>query len=301
MKHILITGAAGYIGSHLVKKMLANNYKISVILRETTDVSTLSEYWNKISVYYDKGTIQDISEFMRKQGVDCVVHLATHYITYHKAEDIDEMLDSNVRFGTRLLEAMKLAGVKYIIYTRTSWQHYKDETFNPVNLYAAMKQSFEDVMKYYTQAEDIYSTTLEIYDTYGENDHRSKIVNLMKRCVATGEWIKLSPGEQKLDYLYIDDITEAFFIAICNLEIQEEKETEYALRTESIHSLREVVETFEKIYNTKLNVEWGKFDYRPREIFVPYRGLPSLINWKAKYNLHDGFLSMYQREMEAKK
>jgi len=301
MKSILITGAAGYIGSNLVKKLLRCHYKVCVVLRKETDACALLDSWRNISVYYDEATIQDFAEFMLQKEVDCVVHLATHYITYHKVDDIDRMLDSNIRFGTRLLEAMKIANINKIIYSRTSWQHYQDELFNPVNLYASMKQAFEDIMKYYTQAEGFYSTTLEIYDTYGEYDPRNKIVNMMKQCNITKEWLNLSPGGQKLDYLYIEDVVDAFLASIYNLETQKEKETEYALKSDTLHSLKEVVETFEVVYNTKLNVEWGKYDYRPREVFIPYRGIPSLASWKAKYSLYEGFCQMRKREMEVKK
>lgn len=298
MRHILITGAAGYIGSHLVKAALAQEFKVSILLRKSTDISALRPFMNRLSVWYDDGGVESLAEFMQEQNVECVVHLATHYLTYHKPTDIEHMLESNIGFGVRILEAMKLAGVKNIIYTRTSWQHYQDCEYNPVNLYASMKQAFEDIMKYYTQAEDVHSLTLEIYDTYGEHDPRSKIINLFKQQCRTGGVIKLSPGEQKLDFLYIDDIIAAFFCAFRSMECSQNREENYALCSREVYTLKEVVDIFEATYHTKLNIEWGAFTYRPREIFKPYRLLEPLEGWQPVYNLESGFRRMYEKDRE---
>lgn len=298
MKHILVTGAAGYIGSRLIVELLEYGWEVSVVLREGSKASALAKCRNRLHVYYDGGSIEEMAAFMRMHRIECAVHLATCYVTIHKPTDIGPMLESNICFGARLLEAMKLAGVKRIVYARTSWQHYQDEPYNPMNLYAAMKQAFEDIMRYYTQAEGFRSLTLEIYDTYGDNDPRSKIINVMKRCRLTGETICLSPGQQKLDYVYIDDVIDGFITALAKLENQEAAETEYALRSDYVHTLREVVDTFDQVYGTSLRVEWGAYPYRPREIFFPYRGLPSLDGWAAKYDLYGGFSRMRAKEQE---
>lgn len=296
MKHILITGAAGYIGSRIVMKLLECNREVSVVLRKGSGAPALAHCLSHLHVYYDEGSIEEMADFMSAHQIECVIHLATCYVTIHKPTDISPMLESNICFGTRLLEAMKQAGVRHIIYARTSWQHYGNEPYNPMNLYAAMKQAFEDIMRYYTQAEGFRSLTLEIYDTYGENDPRSKIINVMKRCRLTGETIRLSPGQQKLDYIYIEDVIRGFMKALAALEQQRSAESEYALRSDYVHTLKEVVDIFEQVYEAGLHVEWGAYPYRTREIFFPYRGLPSLGGWEAEYDLYEGFIQMRAKE-----
>lgn len=293
---ILVTGAAGYIGRHLVKRLLAENRRVSVAVRESTDLTPLSSCMDRLSVFYDDGCVEHLADFMSDHHVECVVHLATLYITYHKPSDIAPMIESNISFGARILEAMKLAGVRNILYSRTSWQHYLDCGYNPVNLYAAMKQAFEDIMKYYTQAEGFHSIILEIYDTYGEWDPRGKIINLFKERGRTGETIELSPGEQKLDYLYIDDIVSAFMRALDKMKADWAGEEEYALCSEELHTLKDVVSTFEKAYGVKLNIRWGAYTYRPREIFKPYRKLEPLDGWRPVYSLRSGFERMHEKE-----
>ena len=297
MQNILITGAAGYIGSNLVKKLLSMKYHISAVLRTTTNTAPIQSELEQISVYYDDESIEHLSEFMKKKEIDCVIHLATEYITFHNAENVGRMLKSNIDFGVRILESMRIAGVKKILYSRTSWQHYQNLSYNPVNFYAATKQAFEDIMKYYTQAEGFSSLTLEIFDTYGENDWRSKIINLFKRNSCSQDELCLSPGEQKLDFLYIHDVTAAFYRAILQLaELEQGTELERAIPSGDLYTLREVVAIFEKAYETSLNIRWGALPYRPREIFRPVQDLHVLDNWTPSYKLYEGFRNMYELE-----
>lgn len=296
MDSIVITGAAGYIGSCLLEKLRAVYGHIGIIIRKTTDISRIKHCLENIDVFYDNGSIDDMADFLKSQSADCVIHLATKYITTHKPEHIYGMMESNLCFGIRILEAMKMSGVSRIIYSRTAWQHYQNEGYNPANLYAATKQAFEDIMKYYTEAEGFHSMILEIYDTYGEFDPRKKVINMLKEHCITGESVCLSPGEQKLDYLYIDDITNGFQQALALIEKQEEKDVAFALSSDQVYSLKEVVEAFMDIYGNHFSVIWGGFPYKEREIYFPYRKLERLEGWIPQYDLRSGLQRMYKME-----
>lgn len=300
-RHVLLTGVTGFIGIHLLTELVRQKVSVSVLIRDKEKLQKLlpDEYEN-LSVCNAKEPVQMLAEFMKQEHVDTVIHLATRYITKSCADDIEDLIDSNITFGSRILEAMKLAGVRNFINLGTSWQHYQDGAYNPVNVYAATKQAFEDMLHYYAQAEEIHAVTLEIYDTYGERDRRSKIINKWKEIVRTGERLELSPGEQKLDYVYVGDAVKGIIAAMKMLEAVpgEEKvyEKKYALSSDEIYSLKEIAAIFEEIYQVRLNIEWGGIAYRDREIMLPYRGLERLPGWSASYGLKEGFARMRRLE-----
>ena len=123
------------------------------------------------------------------------------------------LVDSNVLVGTQVAEAMLRAGCRGIVNTGTSWQRDARGAYDPVCLYAATKQAFEDVLTYYVSAEGFAATTLRLYDTYGPDDPRPKLVNALAGALRSGTPLSLSPGEQLLDLVHIDDVTAAFAAA----------------------------------------------------------------------------------------
>lgn len=300
-RHILITGATGFIGSHTVRELVRQNFQVSVIVRDTERMKELlPEEYPYLKIWSAHEPVRRLAELMRQEQVNTVIHLATRYITKSCAEDIEDLIESNITFGTRILEAMKLAGVRNFINLGTSWQHYQDEPYNPVNVYAATKQAFEDMLHYYAQAEGIHAVTLEIYDTYGERDRRGKIINKWKEISRTGERLELSPGEQKLDYVYVGDVVRGIITAMNMLETvsgeQKVYEKKYALSSDRIYSLWEIASIFEEVYQVRLNIGWGGRAYRDREVMLPYRGMERLPGWSASYGLKEGFERMRRLE-----
>ena len=303
MQHILVTGATGFIGSNLVRKLVQEQMKVTALVRDKlkTEIE-FSELKEKENLFFFQWnhSVFALAEYMKENKVDCVVHLATKYITQSTAEDIDELVEGNIVFGMKVLEAMKLANIKNFINSSTSWQHYQNEIYCPTNVYAATKQAFEDILKYYTNAEQIRAIVLEIYDTYGAFDKRNKLLNAWKKLVATGEGMALSPGEQSLDYVYIEDVLSGILQAINILnELPVEAngyERKYALSTDETYTLKEIAQLFEEVYEKKLSITWGGKPYREREVMEPYRGLERLPGWNTNYDLRNGLKEMKQKE-----
>ena len=223
--------------------------------------------------------------FLRQNQIEGIIHLASLYLQAHQEKDIPDLIQSNVYLGTAVLEAASKAGVKWFINTGTIWQNYNvpdcSNQYCPVNLYAATKQAFMDVAKFYSETTDIRICTLKLCDTYGPNDTRRKIYALFEENAQTGELLKMSAGEQKLDILHIDDVVEGFVHLAKMLHDNEPLDNEYVLTSGRQLTLRELAAQYEQEHHVHLNIEWGALPYRTREVMTPYIG-NILSGWKPK-------------------
>jgi|LSQX01.3.fsa_nt_gb nucleoside-diphosphate-sugar epimerase len=285
---VLLTGATGFIGSHLAKRLTARGHTVFAVVRETSDIGQLQVMGDRTGICVYDGTVGSMVRIFTECRPDLVIHLAAYFVAEHKIRDIDKLYMSNILLGAHLLEAMAESGTSYLINAGTVWQHYNDEDYNPVNLYAATKKAFEDICRYYSQATGLRVMTLELSDTYGPNDKRPKVLSLFKKASQTGELLEMTAGQQLLGLVYIDDVIDAFLCAMeMILSKPEHYQESFTVIPEEIHSLREVAGIFENVSGKKLNILWGAKEYRLREVMKPYSG-KRLPGWKARTGLHQG-------------
>lgn len=285
---LLISGATGFIGNHLVKRLLKEKHKVSVIQRPSTKTDALPK---KVSVYTFDGDISKLTVYMEQEKFDGVIHLASLFLAQHKSEDIKNLIESNLFFGTALLEASSKSKTSWFINTGTFWQHYKNKKYSPVNLYAASKQAFETLADYYIETTPLNFVTIQLSDTFGPGDTRPKIFNLLSKTSITKEILDMSPGKQLLDINYIENIIDGYIKMISLLAKKDGVKLRgkvFALQAPKRVTLQELVSIFEKITKTKLAINWGGRVYRDREVMVPWKkGLP-IPRFKPKYSLEDG-------------
>lgn len=266
--NILVTGVTGFIGMNLLKA-LNDKYVVYVLVRPTTDLSKVST--EHIFVFDDN--IVELSNYLRTNKIRGIVHLASLYITQHQPMQIKDLILSNVYLGAALLEAAVEANVKWFLNTGTIWQNYipDSQEYCPVNLYAATKQAFIDMAKYYTEISELKFCTLKLCDTYGPDDTRPKILTLFKRIAETGETLDMSPGEQLIDLVYIDDVVDGFEHLILMLENDACIKNDYVLSSGHPIRLKDLASMYEEITGKVLNINWGGRRYKQREVMIPWQ------------------------------
>lgn len=279
--NILVTGATGFVGKHLVKDLQCCAHEVHILVRPSTDCSSINV--NHIFTFNDN--IEALSVYLQQEQIDGIIHLASLYVAEHKVEQIKPIIDSNIYLGTVLLEAAKMAGVKWFLNAGTIWQNYNvpdySDQYNPVNLYAASKQAFITMAKYYTETSPLRFCTLKLCDTYGADDTRRKIFTLFDEIAVSGKELGMSPGEQRLDILHIDDVVSGFIQLTSMLQDEaSDLSEEYVLTSGQTYSLKELAHLYEQQNNVRLNIQWGGRCYRQREVMKPYVG-NILPNWRA--------------------
>ena len=289
MGKFIITGATGFIGSHLCKRLIKEGNQIAIICRENSNLKPLESILDKIEIFYYKSNMEDMINFFNIIKPDAVFHLAGLIISEHKPNDIATLIDSNIKFSTEVLEAMNLSGVKYIVNTSTCLQHYNNEDYNPSCLYAATKHAFENILKYYVEAYTYKSLTLTLFNVYGEDDFGNRLLNKLNKSALSNSPLNMSYGYQKIDLIYIDDVVDAYIHAYTILSEESYVNNQsYAVCTERLVTLRELVSIYEKENNITLNIIWSKDNCRFREIIIPWSNYKLLPGWKSKVSLEDG-------------
>lgn len=288
---VLLTGATGFIGNRLSHRLIAEGHEVAIVARPESQLNIPQAVLPRIQVHVYDGSYASLLHALQAAQPEVVIHVASLFLAQHKPEDVARLVESNLNYPTQLLEAMSQLGIKQLINTGTSWQHYQNEAYNPVNLYAATKQAFEALLAYYVEAQGFKAITLKLFDTYGPGDTRPKLFSLLRKTARSGETLRMSPGEQLLDLVYIDDVLDAYLLAMARLPEVTNAES-YAVSNPARLSLRELVRIYGETVGRPVNVGWGGLPYRPREVMALWTGHELVPGWRARVALADGIVRM---------
>ena len=300
MNRALVTGAAGFIGSHLIAHLHRAGWEIAVIAH-TRSLQTIDDAAVH-RVYQYTGQTSELIAALDDFKPTTVFHLASLFLAAHTPDQIEPLISANVLFGTQLLEAMSKADCTVLVSAGTGWQNYTPQPpfnapdFMPVNLYAATKQAFEDILLYYVQVASLRSIALRLFDSYGPGDTRRKLLRLLLDTLKTGQPLDMSPGDQIIDLVHVDDICRAFLHAAnLALELPEPAAMVYAISGKQRMTLQQVAATLEEAADRKLPLRFGQRPHRPREVMHPWEG-PPLPGWEPKVTLLEGLRNLIIEE-----
>lgn len=289
---LLITGGTGFIGHHLILQ-LCGKYDMTALALPSSDTSRIQ---NLCQIYVYNGVLENLLAFCQKEKFDGIVHLATAWRSSHTYQDIHTLIETNLTFGTQMLEVAKQTKMRFFINTATFGSYCDSLTYRPSSLYAATKSAFESIISYYALTSSTTFSNLLIYNTYGPNDKANRLFPLLIQSASTQKPLAMSDGFQYMDITYIDDVICGFDALITGMQANPEafKNKTFSLKNLPRKTLREIVEIFQKVSGYSFPVLWGAKPKRELEITTPWEGGEVLPNWKPKISLEDGIKRILQ-------
>ncbi|MDD2582489.1 MAG: NAD(P)-dependent oxidoreductase [Desulfuromonadaceae bacterium] len=289
--NILLTGATGYLGSNLLARLVEDGHKVTIIVRKSSSFQRIAPLLDQISIY----TIGDSSlyELFRTNKIETVIHCATNYGRGNT--DPSELLESNLTMPLQLLHAGCGAGARCFINTDTILD-------KGVSDYALSKSQFQEWLGRYAQRMVCVNVALEHF--YGPHDDASKFVSYIVKQLLDGvESIDLTRGEQKRDFIYIDDIVSAFLLIIDSCASLKSGYIDYEVGTGVTITIRDFVELAKQITgNTHTQLNFGAIPYRknePMETIVNTEAIRAL-GWLHSTSLAEGLSKIVAQEQETK-
>jgi len=286
MRPVLVTGATGFVGRHLVARLIASGEEVHALVRAASMPNARTLLPAKVHFQEYQGTAQSAGAIVTSVGPDAIFHLAAEYAYEHKPEQIDGLVDANLRFGLHLVDAVaRHAPACCFVNVGTFWQYPNSSSYEPTSLYAALKQSFVDLLTYYAQ-NGLSAVTVLCCDTYGPGDRRKKIVDLLVESALEQTELMLSPGGQILNLLHVHDVVEGL-IAARKAVRSGSPEHQYWIAPDEGVTLKRLAELVGAAVGRKPVAKWGAREYRPREVMRPFVGA-KLPGWRPSISLEDG-------------
>jgi CDP-paratose synthetase len=289
---ILVTGATGFVGQHLIPKLEEFDFK--VIVRNLT-----TKYSNDKQIIYETNNLKDFKNSIESYNPDILIHLASYLTSLDDTDSISKIIDSNILFTSILLEALKSTDLKLFINTGTFAEYYfNDGVENPAYFYSASKIAIKPILKYFKNIQGFKHINIVPYTIYGGKSKSKKVIDYIVDSIDSKLPLDMTNGEQILDFIHIDDVTDFYIHCIKNIVILQDEEN-YHLGTGKGTSIKEVASIVETLSGTKTQINWGAKQYRRLDIMrtiAPIYKLEKELNWKPKVSIEDGIKKILAKE-----
>jgi UDP-glucuronate 4-epimerase len=317
MSTILVTGGAGFIGSHLCGRLLREGY--TVICLDNFDsfydpnikIKNIEGMGKKFPNQFEliTGDIRNyehLTETFKKNRIDSVVHLAARAGVRPSINNPLLYQDVNIRGTIVLLEACKEFGIKDFIFASSSSVYgenqrvpfsEKDLDIQPISPYGATKRAGELLCYSHHHLYGMNIACLRIFTAYGPRQRPEMAIYKFTRLIEQGENIPIyGDGSSRRDYTYIDDLIEGILAVMHHhkgFEI-------YNLGESQTTSLNELIRLIEEAFGKKANVEM--LEPQPGDVSITYADISRAerkLGYHPKIKIEEGikrFVEWYKKE-----
>lgn len=303
---ILVTGGAGYIGSHVVKALSNTHHQILILdnlQKGHIDAIKAGEF-----LHADLADQNRLDEIFDQHKIDGVIHLAADSLVGESMENPAKYYFNNVVNGFNLLEAMKKYGTKYLVFSSTAAVYgepeevpiEEDHLSCPTNVYGRSKLHFEEMLADYDRAYGLKYISLRYFNAAGADpsgeigeDHTpeshlipivlQKVLGQREKLAIFGTDYNTSDGTCIRDYIHVNDLADAHILAIEALA-QGKESSIYNLGNGKGYSVQEVINTASSVVGEEIQaMEEGRRPGDPAVLIASSEKIMRELNWEPKY------------------
>jgi UDP-glucose 4-epimerase len=301
---ILVTGGAGFIGSHIVDKLMEEDFAVTVIDNlHTGSLANIDRHLDKKNFSFVKGDIRDIN-LVRKtlKDIDVVFHEAALASVTFSVKDPILTNQVNVEGTLNLLKASCDLGVKRFVFASSaavygknnSPQKKEDDNLNPTSPYGVSKLAAEKYVQIFQQLYGIETVCLRYFNVYGprqrvdiHGSYGGVISIFINRILENMPPIINGDGEQTRDFVYADDIVEANLLA---MKSKNGKGEALNIATSKKTSINQIAKILKRLMN-KEDLENTHVEPRPTDVkhgYASIRKAKEILGYEPRFSMEEG-------------
>jgi len=296
-KSFLVTGGTGFIGSHLCRRLVKEGVEVYIIAKKGKNEYLIHDIRKAVKVFFvDIRDYKRLSDIIKKIQPQIVYHLSAMVNAENDIDLINPLLEVNLNGTINLLKGCINVGcVEKFVYVSTSDVYgYRTSAFvediipGPISLYGASKACAEIFCTTFARIYNIPVIILRPFIIYGGGQPPKMFIPQLIRSAIKGEDFLMTRGEQKRDFLYIDD-----FVNVCIKAVLSKKAEGEIINIGSGKdiSLAEVIKTVMSILGTPIGIRMGAIPYRQNErwsVRADIRKAKTLLEWQPSIDFNEG-------------
>ena len=300
MKRVIVTGATGFVGANLVRRLLADGHEAHLLVRPGHSKWRIQEIKPDVRLHeVELGDSETVSRTVHEIRPEWIFHLAAHG-AYSSQTDLAQMVETNIAGTINLVQACLKTGFEAFVNTGSSSEYgFKDhppseeELVEPNSHYAVTKASATLFCRHTAQRENVYLPTLRLYSVYGPYEEPAR---LMPTIISKGVRNELPPlvdPDIARDFVFTEDVCDAYVLAATS-KAGEPGEI-YNVGSGEQTTLRDVVDVARRVLSISEKPTWGSMPNRNWDTAVwvsDNKKIRRLLGWKPMHTFEEGFKSM---------
>jgi UDP-glucose 4-epimerase len=296
MKRVLVTGASGFVGANLTRKLLNNGYQVTCLVRPNSNLWRIQSILKELRLEeVDLADSEKLTALFREIKPEWIFHLAAHG-SYSWQTDLHKIIEANIIGTINLVQASLISGFEALINTGSSSEYgYKDyaptenECPDPNSEYAFSKASASLYCRYVASKFKVNLCTLRLYSVYGPFEDINRLIPTLILRGLKGELPDLVSPDIARDFIYVDDVVNAYLLAAKTTSAEG---SIYNVGTGIQTPLRKIVDLAISELKILERPEWETMPNRKwdtKSWVANSNAIMKDLLWKPQYDINRGF------------